>query len=96
MNYQINGDAVSKNAEILLSQNAMYAKDGVPLSWTADPSLSRETAYAIRSYVNAEKLGQPRRTRLTDLATQALGQIDQWFISRTYRCSATCLPAAGC
>src|SRR5438105_15620607 len=66
------GDAVSKNAEILLSQNAMFAQDGVTLSWTADASLSREVTYAIRSYINAEKLGQPRRARLANLVNQEL------------------------
>src|SRR5438034_2489088 len=85
LDYQINGDAQSKNAAILLSQNAAYAADGTTLAWTVDASGSREVTYAIRAYLNAEKLGQPRRARLADLINQELGYVDQWFIFKTFR-----------
>jgi hypothetical protein len=35
------------------------------------------------SYLNAETVGQPHRARLDDLVTQAIGHLDQWFVSKT-------------
>ena len=93
MDYQINGDETSKFAAILLSQNASYASDSAPLEWSASPALSREVAYAIRSYLNTEKLGVPRRARLADLVNQAFSHIDQWFISKSYRTPEDTEPA---
>src|SRR5713226_9596128 len=86
MDYLRSGDAQSKNAVILLSQNAAYASDYAPLNWTVSAQFSREVAYAIISYINAEKVGASPRARLPLLVSQALGHIDQWFISKTYRC----------
>ena len=83
MDYQWTGDATSRDAIVLISQNAAFASDGTPLEWTADPASSREVAYAIMSYLNAESAGAPRRARLADMVNQALGHIDQWFISKT-------------
>lgn len=95
--YQKTGDSASRQAAIDLSENAAYAGDATDLTYTVSAEKSREVAYAIRSYVDAELLGEPRRARLADLVNQALGHIDQWFISKSYRCSATCDPidAAG-
>ena len=92
---QLNGDAVSENAEILLSQKATYAGDATDVSWTVSPARGREVAYAIRAYLNAEKLGQPRRARLAVLINQAFGYVNQWFISKSYRCEPTvCSPTS--
>ena len=76
-------DATSKQAAVLLSQNAAYCGDATPLEWTAGPVMSREVAYCLMSYLNAEALGEPRRARMTQLADQALGHIDQWFVSKS-------------
>jgi hypothetical protein len=92
LDYLRTGDAASKSAVILLSENAAYAGDSVPLEWTVSAGSSREVAYAIISYLNAEKLGAPSRARLPQLVDQALGHIDQWFISQTYRCPSDCDP----
>ena len=35
------------------------------------------------SYLNAEAAGEPRRERLAALVEQALGHLDQWFVSQT-------------
>lgn len=83
LDYQQTGDTVSKNAIVLLSQKASFAADGTPLPWTADAYYSREVAYVIMAYLNAEAVGEPRRARLSDMIDQALGHIDQWFISKT-------------
>lgn len=81
--YLRTGDLKSQNAGVLMSQNAAYALDSTPLSWTSDFSMSREVAYNIMSYINAEDLGQARRSRLYDFKKQAFGHLDQWFISKT-------------
>ena len=81
--FQHTGDVRSKDAIIMLSQNASFAPDSTPLAWTAGTDASREVAYTIMNYVNAEAVGAPHRPRLDDLVTQALGHLDQWFVSKT-------------
>jgi hypothetical protein len=83
LDYQHTGDVRSKDAIVLLSKNAAFAVDGTPLAWTASTLQSREVAYSIMSYLNAETVGQPHRARLDDLVTQAMGHLDQWFVSKT-------------
>ena len=77
------GDTASKAAAISLAQNASFAPDTTPLAWTVDQASSREVAYTIMAYLNAEDLGQPRRARLADMVNQAFGHLDQWFVSNT-------------
>jgi hypothetical protein len=83
MDYERTGDTTSRDTVVLISQNASFASDGTPLEWTADTSSSREVAYVIMAYLNAESAGAPRRARLADMVNQALGHIDQWFVSKT-------------
>lgn len=83
MDYLRTGDVASREAVILLSRNAAFARDATPLEWTRDAKRSREVAYAIMAYLNAEKVGAPRRDRLQPLVDQALGHLEQWFVSRT-------------
>jgi hypothetical protein len=83
MDFQRYADGKSKQAISLLSQNAAFAPDGTPLEWTAGTDASREVAYTIICYLDAEAVGLPRRARLTDMVNQALGHIDQWFVSQT-------------
>ena len=80
MDFARTGDFASEVAAILLSQNAAYAPDTTPLPWTMSADLSREVAYAILSYINAEALGEPRRARRAQLVNQAHGHIKQWFV----------------
>jgi hypothetical protein len=86
MDYLRNGDAQSKNAALLLSDNASYASNLTPFFYVIGAGASRETAYAIHSYLNAEKVGAPARARLAQYVDIALGHLDQWFVSKTYRC----------
>lgn len=83
MDFQRTGDTKSKDAIIALSQRAAFAMDGTPLEWTAPTSSSREVAYVIENYLNAEAVGEPRRARLADMVSQAFGHMDQWFVSKT-------------
>jgi hypothetical protein len=71
---------------LLLSHNAAYAWDGTPFFYVIKAGLSREIAYAINSYLNAEKVGASARARLDAWVDVALGHIDQWFVSKTSRC----------
>ncbi|MER3422928.1 MAG: hypothetical protein C4293_06535 [Nitrospiraceae bacterium] len=83
MDYQRTGDTKSRDAIVQMAQNASFAEDGTPLDFTASTGSSREVAYVIMAYLNAEAVGQPRRPRLADMINQALGHMDQWFISKT-------------
>lgn len=83
LDYLKTGDTISQTAVVLISTNAAYAADYTPLSWTVDESMSREVAYAIHSYLDAESVGEAHRSRTEALVSQALGHIDQWFVSQT-------------
>lgn len=78
MDYERTGDEVSKAAAISLSKNAMYAFDGTEPSYIASHARSREVAYAIMGYINAEKLGEPRRDQRAVWVTQSYDYIRQW------------------
>ncbi|HEY3100665.1 MAG TPA: Ig-like domain-containing protein [Methylomirabilota bacterium] len=93
MDYLRTGDAASSDAVIALSEHAAYAVDTTPLDETVSAWRSREVAYAIMSYINAEKVGAAPRARLPELVDQALGHLDQWFVSRSFRCPSFCEPA---
>lgn len=81
--YLSTGDSASRTGVLMLSNNASYAPDTTPLAWTADASMSREVAYAIMAYLNAEHVGQQRKGRLGLLVSQALAHLDQWFVSQS-------------
>src|SRR5207247_6224398 len=69
-----------KTAAVLLSQHAAFATDGTPLAWTQSADYSREVAYAVVSYIDAQALGEPLRQRRIDLVTQAYDHMAQWFV----------------
>ena len=79
------GNPASRTAVVQLSQSAMYAADYTPLEWTQDTGRSREVAYAILSYIDAQALGEPARPRRRALVDQAYGHLDQWFVWYTWR-----------
>lgn len=72
------GDTASRDAVLLLSQNAAFGGDLTAPEWTVDFTRSRETAYNLMAELEAESLGAPHRARTDLLADQALGHIDQW------------------
>lgn len=77
-----NSSADSCSAVSMLANNAAFARDSTSEN-TSDPQYSREVAYAIHSYLQAERLGAPRRARLSRLVNDALSHIDAWFVSRS-------------
>ena len=85
IDFEHSGDRRSREAVLLLSQAAAYSPDATPLGRTQHIDLSREVAYAIVGYIDAEALGQPRRTRRAALVDQAYGHLDQWFAQLVWR-----------
>ncbi len=83
MGYEQTGETRSRDAVLLMARSAAYAKDWTPLKWTSRINRSREVAYVVMNYVNAEALGGPVRPRKFKLIDQALEHIDQWFVSQT-------------
>jgi hypothetical protein len=81
--YQRTGDPIARKAVQLLATNGAFARDNTPLDSTRSFELSREVANVIQAYLNAEKVGEPRRWRLRDMVDQALGHLDQWFGTKT-------------
>jgi len=95
LDYLKTGDATSKDAVIVLSRTAAYARD----SDLSVPSIrsawaSREVAYAIMTHLNAEKVGAAPRATTPQFIDLALRHMDQWFGSRSFRCPSVCDPAA--
>jgi hypothetical protein len=85
MHFERTGQSASKTALQLLSRNASYAGDSTNLAWTVPTLASREVAYTILAYIEAENLGEPRRARRAQLVTHAYGHLDQWFTRFTWR-----------
>jgi len=84
IDYLRNNDAISKSAVNLIALNGAYHPDSTPLAWTQDSTMSREVAYAIEAYLDAEDVGYPRRVpRLQQMIDQAFGHYDQWFVKKT-------------
>ncbi|MGH9189995.1 MAG: Ig-like domain-containing protein, partial [Acidimicrobiales bacterium] len=80
MDFERTGDLTSKNAALLLNENAAYSvyRPDVESPYI---DFSREVAYAILGAINAEKLGEPRHPRRQVLVDQAYGHLDQWFVT---------------
>lgn len=76
--YQLTSDESSRKAIVDISRNAAYASDQTRLWSTASAVNARDVGYAIMSYVNAEKVGEPPRRRKQLLIDQALDHIRQW------------------
>jgi hypothetical protein len=79
--YLRTNDGVSRQSALTLAQNAAFARDNTPED-TSNVDYSREVAYAIHAYLNAELLGAPRRARLSQLVDQAVGHINHWVVTQ--------------
>ena len=91
MHWERTGDVASKNAVILLSQNAAFAQDFSTNAdvWDANNDTpngggSREAAYAFMSHLDAEACGAARRTRTVQLVDALLHHLDQWATGLAY------------
>ena len=78
------GEASAKLGVVNLSTKAAYARDSTPTAETVDFTMSREVAYSIMAYLDAERVGEPRRARLATLYGQALGHLDQYADPNKY------------
>lgn len=82
-------DAASKNAVLLLSKNAAYGTSSIGRVYTmVSPALSREISYHLMAYLLARAAGEPQRPVGEAYVDLALGHIDQWFVSKTFRAAA--------
>lgn len=84
LDYERTGDETSKAAAILLSQNAMYAADWTDRNYVKGHWTNREVAYAILSYINAEKLGEAKRPIRAEWVTQSYAYFPQWYDRSTW------------
>jgi hypothetical protein len=81
--YKRTGDTASKNALLLVSQNAAFAYDGTPLGALSDPILSREVAYNLQSKILAKDLGASTDASMNRLAEEAFRHMNAWFVTKT-------------
>ncbi|MBA3708821.1 MAG: hypothetical protein H0W83_08400 [Planctomycetes bacterium] len=78
-----------KQAKDPLSRDTILAM--AKLRWMREENIiptdscesSRETAYAIKTILNAQALGFPKGKRLETLVTTAIGHYDQWFVAKS-------------
>jgi hypothetical protein len=70
MDFEHTGDSVDKEWVIKLSQTTAFCPDTTPIEWTTPMSSFRETSYCISHFINAEKLGAPRRARRAQMVDQ--------------------------
>jgi hypothetical protein len=76
--------ASSKAGVVALSQNAAFSPDSTPVAWSASVGYTRETAYTVRGYIEAENCGEPRRTRRDAMVTQLYGHAAQFIDPTTW------------
>ncbi|MCB0335552.1 MAG: hypothetical protein KDD62_04580 [Bdellovibrionales bacterium] len=76
--FELTKDPKSKEALLLLAQNAAFARDTTDVAETVSSEQSREVAYVILAYLRAEQLGATRRDRLELLVEQALQHLKDW------------------
>ena len=81
--FQRTGDTVSKQAVINLSKNASFCRDTTAEDPT-DPQYMREIAYCVNAFLDAEKVGEPRRVRLSTYVNALHSQLNQIFITNSY------------
>ena len=83
--YERTGDARSKQAVLALARNASYCSDWTPADYTRSAALSREVAYCIEARLDAMALGVPKTPYYDLMVSTALGHLDQWWISKSFR-----------
>lgn len=84
LDFERTGDVGSKDAAILLSHNAMYAADWTDRNYVTHHCTNREVAYAILSYINAEKLGEAKRPIRAEWVTVSHTYFAQWYDVTTW------------
>jgi hypothetical protein len=87
--YLRTSDAASKNAIVLLSRNASYGTSSVgSMNPMVRAALSREVSYNLMAYLLARAVGDPQNPIGEAYLELALGHIDQWFVSKTFRAAS--------
>jgi hypothetical protein len=81
LDYQRSNSSLSQQAFQALV--AYTAGEFNNTAWVVSWYTSRETAYALEAQLENEKLGAAPTPMRDDLVTAAIGQVDQWFYSKT-------------
>ncbi|HEV8357818.1 MAG TPA: hypothetical protein VGQ17_13780 [Gemmatimonadales bacterium] len=83
LNFERTGDPLSKQWAVALSTNSLYARDRTAdvIINLSDLNYSREIAYALRSYIDAERMGAPRRSQRAMWVDLAYGHMAQFMDS---------------
>ncbi len=90
MDWQRNTDAVSRSALNSLALRSVYCKglpDGAPTQDAKDNlpkwNLSRENSYCLQDSIDYYLAGFGAHPRTSFYLNNALGHVDQWFVSKT-------------
>ena len=79
MDYERTGDALSKEWAITLSSTASFASDATDRTYIVSHGTSREIAYAILGFINAEALGEPKRDIRAEWVDVSHTYFAQWY-----------------
>ena len=79
MDWERHKDKTSREAVVLLATSSAFARKG----GRADQRSSRETAYCINAYLEAERVGEPLDPKIKQSVEMALGHLDQWFVKNS-------------
>ena len=79
MDYERTGDALSKEWAIKLSTTAAFAADWTDRTYIVSHATSREIAYAIMGFINAEALGEAKRPIRAEWVDVSHSYFAQWY-----------------
>lgn len=82
--FQKTGNFTKRAAAVSLSTQAAFARDSTANAEMVSAFATRETAYALYSWLIAEELGESPRARKAEYINLLFGHFSQWFTARTY------------
>ena len=85
LDWELNRNPASRTAVLSIASGGAFTRPASALSQTLSADYSREVAYGIENYLDAQALGARRQPRLPSFVRQAFGHLDQWFGERGRR-----------
>lgn len=85
LDWELNRNSSSRAAVFTIAGKGAFTRPASALTQTVSADYSREVAYGIENYLDAQALGARNQPRLPLFVRQALGHLDQWFGSRGRR-----------
>ena len=83
LDWDLNKNAASRAAALSIAGGGAFTRPASALAQTISADYSREVAYGIENYLDAQALGARRQPRLAAFVRQAFGHLNQWFGSGT-------------